>query len=595
MEENKKDFFISYTNSDIGFAEWIAWQLEEAGYTVVIQAWDFPAGTNFVGNMQKALIEYERFLPVFSPAYFASLYCQAEWQAAFTQDPTGEKSHIVPVRIANCEPKGLLSPIIYIDLFNLIEEDAKNTLLQRISTDRIKPIKPPPFPGTVKQPSVKKPTFPGQLPINNLPYTRNPNFTGRQEIFDSIISTFNNSEYAALTQAISGLGGIGKTQIALEYAYRYGYTYSYILWVNAENQPELLESYLDIAMTTGIINKDETNKDIIQKMVLNWLNVNTNWLLIFDNAENPETIKAYLPKNNTGHILITSRYSDWHQISQPLPVEVFDLPEAVSFLNKITKIEDGKQAAELAEMLGRLPLALEQAAAYIINNSISYIEYIELYKKYGLELFNEVGVKPLDYQSTVSVTWNISIDKIDKESAKQLLNLCAFFAPENIDRSVFSDNSSCLPDPLSLEVQDKLSYNRIVAALSRYSLITCTDSKLSIHRLLQEVIKASLNKDVWLGYCINMMNTSFAYDYNHMESWSAFSQMVPHALSIAEQACNGQVNQNDIARIFNETGCWLYRSAMYNDAEALLKKAMIIREKVLGKDHPVDCAEKSGL
>ncbi len=119
MTEKKKDFFISYNGKDKDWAEWIAWQLEDTGYSVVIQAWDFRPGGNFVLEMQKAA-QAERTLVVLSPNYLAAQFTQPEWAAAFAQDPTGEKGISLPVRVAECNLQGLLPVIIYIDLVDLV-------------------------------------------------------------------------------------------------------------------------------------------------------------------------------------------------------------------------------------------------------------------------------------------------------------------------------------------------------------------------------------------------------------------------------------------------------------------------------------------
>jgi hypothetical protein len=142
-----KDFFISYTSADKNWAEWIAWQLEDAGYQVVIQAWDFRPGGNFVLDMQQAASESERTLAVLSPDFLKSLFTQSEWAAAFAKDPTGKKKSLLPVRVRDCKLEGLLSQIVYIDFVGLSETEAIDALLKGIQTGRVKPSKRPSFPG----------------------------------------------------------------------------------------------------------------------------------------------------------------------------------------------------------------------------------------------------------------------------------------------------------------------------------------------------------------------------------------------------------------------------------------------------------------
>ena len=167
-----RDFFISYALADRAWAEWIAWQLEEAEYRVKIQAWDFLPGSNFVFEMQKATVECERTIVVFSPNYFLSEFTKAELAAAFAQDPTGKKQKLIPVRIADCELTGILAPIVYLDLVGLPEEDARAALLGGFST-RNKPVSAPVFPGvgSPQAPDVSsiRHAYPGATAISSQP------------------------------------------------------------------------------------------------------------------------------------------------------------------------------------------------------------------------------------------------------------------------------------------------------------------------------------------------------------------------------------------------------------------------------------------
>jgi hypothetical protein len=145
-EAAQSHFFVSYTGADRVWAEWIAWQLEEAGYKVKIQAWDFSPGGNFVVEMQKATVECERTIAVFSRNYFLSEFAEAEWTAAFRLDPTGKNEKLIPVRIEDCQPPGLLGSIIYVDLVKLDEATARERLLAGLPKGRRKPSTEPSSP-----------------------------------------------------------------------------------------------------------------------------------------------------------------------------------------------------------------------------------------------------------------------------------------------------------------------------------------------------------------------------------------------------------------------------------------------------------------
>lgn len=158
----KRDFFVSHTGADKDWAEWIAWQLEEAGYSIEIQAWDFHAGGNFILDMHRAASTTQRTIAVLSSNYLAARYTHPEWAAAFAQDPTGAKRTFIPVRVSDCQPDGVLRAVTYVDLVELDEATARQALLARISGERLKPSRPPGFPGTAVSPTSPEPGFPGQ-------------------------------------------------------------------------------------------------------------------------------------------------------------------------------------------------------------------------------------------------------------------------------------------------------------------------------------------------------------------------------------------------------------------------------------------------
>ena len=604
MKANK-DFFISYTHNDEQWATWIAGTLENAGYTTIIQAWDFKPGESFIHNMHKALIDCERFIAVLSEKYFESLYCQAEWENAFMNDPTGEKALFIPVRTDSAEPKGLFASRIYIDLFGKSEEEAKQTLLNGVSTEN-RPKNAPSFPGTI----VTK--FPNQLPFNNLP-ARNPYFTGRAEILENVqkeletgraISlTQESKEKANISQAIlqtqvfKGLGGVGKSELAKEYAFRNAYKYEAVWWVNAESEVSILQAYTDFAFKQKIVNPDEKKTEVIIEAVKNWMSAHEHnrWLFIFDNAESEEMLRKYFPAQTLSeqrHILITSRYTFW-KYAKSIAVEVFSEEEASAFFLKRTGLPEDTAMQDLAQILGRLPLALEHAAAYICANEITYKQYLELYQKYGSELLRKEYPYD-DALQTIYVTWNISIDKIGKESVRQLLNLCAFFAPDNIHDKWFSGASEFLPSPLQEKVQNDLDYNDVKAELKKYSLVKIENKdsidKISIHQLVQQVVKNAL-KDAqkkWVEFGINILQKQVHDDFSTLKSRTDFTEMTPHIISITTMCEHStpQENTEYIASFYSFLGHGYRELANYEASLEYHQKTLKIWERVLGNEHP---------
>ena len=360
------DFFISYNQSDRDWAEWIAWELEAKSYTTRIQAWDFHG--NFVLEMDKATKEAERTIAVLSPEYVQALFTPPEWAAAFAQDPTSEKGKLIPVRVRAVELKGILAQINYVDFVGQDEQTARKMLLARVAGLRLKPSNQPSFPGA---PLPRKPVFPAsptaQPAVWQLPHARNPNFTGRKELLEALHQKLSSNETPALVQAIYGLGGVGKTQTAVEYAYQHRNAYSVVWWIRAEEPALLADDYGALARALDLKEQDAAEQAIVTEAVRKWLEQNTGWLLIFDNAQSSRELADYVPRGRAGNIIITSRNPAWGAIASPLKVDVMTEAEAVRFLRPGGADEAATKA--LAHELGYLPLALELARAYIEENA----------------------------------------------------------------------------------------------------------------------------------------------------------------------------------------------------------------------------------
>jgi len=303
-----KDFFISYNKADQSWAEWIAWSLEENDYSIVIQAWDSQYGEDFVQWMHKAIKESDRTIAVLSPSYLESgaRFSQMERNAALYADK------LLPIRVQNVEDMGLLGPIAYIDLVGLGEDQAREKLLRDIKYERKKPGTAPVFSGSTKHTVVKPNRFPGALPpIWKVPHNRNPNFTGRENLLSAFRNSLNSEQSPLSILTLHGLGGIGKTQLALEYTYRYANEYDIVWWIRAEDTTTLAVDYVGLASELKLPEKDAKDQSVVIAAVRRWLDQNQGWLLVFDNAKHVENIQSYLPQGKSGHVLITSRNPNW--------------------------------------------------------------------------------------------------------------------------------------------------------------------------------------------------------------------------------------------------------------------------------------------
>ncbi|MBC9786170.1 hypothetical protein H1S01_17025 [Heliobacterium chlorum] len=400
------------------------------------------------------------------------------------------------IRVQPCELQGIFASRAYIDLVGLKETHAKNKLLGDIQTGRTKPEQKPLFPGS--SPIHQKPRFPGSLPdIHNIPHARNINFTGRNTCLNTIHKALASGEPFALTQAITGLGGIGKTQMALEYAYRYAGDYDIIWWLRAEQSALLAEDYAKLALQLKLIKQapDEAlDTPLAVEAARSYLEQNERWLLIFDNAQENETIEdLYLPRGGGGHILITSRNPNWGGLAHTLPIQTWERKESIAFLRKRTGQIDDANQDQLAHELGDLPLSLEQAAAYANKMKISLNEYHELWKSHCREMLEQET--PAFYHKVVATTWYIAYEQICETPAADLLNLLSFFSPDSIPEQLIRAGSyENVSEALTKAVANNLKWNDAVWPLLQYSMVERKEKNFSVHRLVQAVLGKSRQK-----------------------------------------------------------------------------------------------------
>ena len=589
--EAPKDFFISYNKEDKAWAEWIAWELEANGYKVIIQAWDFRPGRNFVLEMQKAAQECQRTIAVLSPDYLTSQFAQPEWAAAFAQDPNGEQGILVPIRIRRCNPDGLLASIVYIDIVDLDEVTARERIIAGIEQRRAKPSVAPKFPPDLEE----RPWFPGDLsPIWNVPYQRDPNFTGREQLLHDLRSSLAAGRATALSlAALHGLGGIGKTQLALEYAYRHAPDYDLVWWVRSETPAALAGDYAALAGPLDLPEKGATEQEVAVAAVRQHLGTRGKWLLVFDNAAAPQDLKNFLPLGGGGHVLITSRNPAWRGMAQPLEVQVWPREDAVAFLLKRTGQQDEAAAGELAKELGYLPLALEQAAAYMEAYGLSISDYLPVFRQRHRELLRRVRPSQ-EYPDTVATTWEISFQRLQQDSpvAADLLNLCAFLAPDDIPRELLAQGAEHLPKRLAQAVNDPVALNAALAALRRYSLMEVGEDFLSVHRLVQAVVRDRLDnigKKKWAGAAVEVVSSAFPagkFDVK-LETWPWCARLLPHALAAGGHAENLRVALAHTGKVLNQAALYLQLRAEFLAAKKVFERAVPIVEAAFGPNDPL--------
>jgi transcriptional regulator with XRE-family HTH domain len=347
----------------------------------------------------------------------------------------------------------------------------------------------------------------------HVPYWRNPFFTGREHLLDYLHEQLGPGKKVAITSssALHGLGGIGKTQTALEYAYRYGRDYTAVFWIEAETTEGISASFLRIAEQLELPERREADQSQIIAAVQRWLAAQHGWLLIWDNVEDLEQLRRWLLPTREGSLLFTTRRRTLGTLAYGIELPTMTPEEGQLFLLCRAKMlppgagEEGMhqlfqkmpdiaaKAQELVTTLGGLPLALDQAGAYIEETPCRLEDYIELYKIRRVELLKRRGEAVADHPASVATTWSLSFERIEhaNAAAADLLRLCSFLYPDAIPEELFREGAKVFSgERLEAVVTDAIQLQEAFRAITAYSLLkrNVEERTLSIHRLVQAVL-----------------------------------------------------------------------------------------------------------
>ena len=566
---NEFDFFVSRRGSVAAVAREVENVLSEKGYKVFVQDYDIPFGASFTEAMHEAIKSARDLVILFTQDYEASPYTRKEFTSFEAERHHGAQDrHIVILRCEDVPLRGLLADNVYQDLFGVSDPEERRRRIIAAAERH----------SSAQRPQRRRSrTFVGVPP-------RIAGFTGRADALDRLDAILTQDKPAAVTQvsraAVLGMGGVGKTSLAVEYAHRFRNLYDGVWWCPAETHTGLMTSLATLAVEFEVASPEEAEIEKAAKAALRRLAEQREiWLLVYDNVTTPEEIVDLLPAAGA-RVLITSRFADWSEWADEVSLDVLPLEEATAFLQARTGRSDEAGARTLVEALGQLPLALDHAAATCKRTQMSFAAY-------ATKASSLIAAAPrgASYPRSVAATFDLAIDDAVAQcpAADVLMAFLGHCAPERIPMTLIEG-----------AIDDETERMEALAALSEVSLVKHDPFEdgapaVTVHRLVQAVARARANANATAQRAVECLiarlATTYPDEYNNPASWPRCAPLTPHLLASCETEMADAATSAQQADLLDRAGNYFHGRDVYAGARPLFERALAIREKVLGPEH----------
>ncbi len=602
---NAISVFLSYAHEDEPLLRQLETHLSLLKRQGLISTWydrQIIPGTNWAKVIDGRLEQASIILLLVSPDFLASDYCyQVEMKRALERH-VADQARVIPIALRPADWKD--APFAHLQA---LPTGAKAITTWR-SRDRAFVDVAVGIRRTIEDLSLLPANLSrAALPaIWNIPYPRNSFFTGRDDLLARLHAQLQAGQAPTLSQppqAISGLGGIGKTQTAVEYAYRFSKEYQTVFWAYAESRETLVSSYVALAGLLDLPEQDAQEHTITVQAVKRWLQTHSAWLLILDNADELALITEFLPPVLGGHLLLTTRAQAMGRLANRLEIETFSAEQGSLFLLRRAGLlahdaaleqallDDREQAFQIATALGGLPLALDQAGAYLEETGCSLSEYQQLYQQYRADLLRERRGLLADHPEPLATTWSISFQRVEEKNptAAELLRFCAFLSPDAIPEEVLTAGKSLLGPVLASDVGDVFRLNQAIEALRAYSLVQRNPKgkTLSIHRLVQVVLQDAMEeaeRRSWAERVILSINVIFPRpDY---DTWPQCERLLSQAWTAIQFIEQYQIISEEAEQLLYKMAHYLWDRGRYGEGEPIYQLLLRISEAHLGPEHP---------
>ncbi len=512
-----------------------------------------------------------------SAEYAARDWTRLERRSALNRAVRERREYVLPARFDDTDLPGLLSDMVAIKVDQVTPAGFADLIETKLIALGVRP----PTPTDAAAPTPHRPAawnVPGRLAT----------FTGRDDLLETIHRQLTADGRVAVTgisaaTALHGLGGVGKTQLAIEYAWRHAHDYSLVWWIDAEQASLIGERIAGLGVPLGLSLSGEVGQDAAS--VLAALRQRTDWLLIFDNVELAQDIQSWLPIG--GNILITSRNPVWGGVATRIQVDMLARAETRLLLSRRVGNLDSVTADGLADELGDLPLAVEQAAAYLETTGLTPATYLERFRNSRGQMISRG--RDLVYGGSVDTAWELTLDRLQQRTpaAVQLLQLCAHLGPHPIPLSLFREHHDILlTSGQAAVVASEVDFDDLIGILLSFSLARRDGDAIQVHRLVSAVVRAHQMPDAHQSTAdtvCRLVTTAATSDPQDPTTWPTWTALGAHLLHLS--ASLGLEDRHHLRGTL-AAYCWyLFARGDYNAARRLDTAHHGAYRVLLGDDH----------
>ncbi|MET3986434.1 FxSxx-COOH system tetratricopeptide repeat protein [Streptomyces sp. PvR034] len=585
-------FVISFAGFNRPWAVWIAHRLEEHGHRVALQRWDPQSSPGLEEALDDLARGGGRVLVVLSERYFsAGTHTDEEWNTALRAVTAAHPDRFAAVCLTDAPLPSAVAALEKTDLWGLDAYEAEYRVLRRLElpTDRI---------GT--DTGRRGPRFPNDPPeIWGRVPRRNPRFTGRNDVIGKLRAALSEAPPGAATVTLLGLSGVGKTQVATEYAYRFASEYDVVWWVPAEDRPTLRERLADLAPALGLPRGAGSYGEQI-RAVLEALRRGSpfgRWLMIFDGCDNPDDLTDLLP-GGAGDVIITSRNREWgNRHTNLVEVPLYARPESITFIRRRARRLTGDEADQLAEALEDYPLALDQTAGWLADSPLSVGDYLALLRR-RLDSREAVAVSddyPLPFPTALAILLNNVRENFP--DALALLRLFVFFAPGPVPLRLLGEfPADDVPEQLAGLINDQIRWNAALNKLVQFSVVRLEYSDLPVeeggggletvqlHRMVHGIVRENLSEDEAEPLSRAVRQVLAAADPGRPSDsrlWPRYAELIPHLETAGVLTSTNPRIQAFLLRCLR----YLILAGEYRSCLRLCEQTDLAWRSMLGEDH----------